>query len=162
MNSTLFRFAILPGFILFVVTAIRTPLQVYYPDHPVTPFFTSVVPMFAMTVLWPILLLRRGVSYKQFVAVMLVLLAILRFPVALSYALAWHYQWTEPDGEPVRYIRDMYEADPNISPDMSAIFPFLGTFLFPLVVCTLIGSLIWLIAWAIAFRGKRPLGAAAT
>ena len=142
------RYVLIPAYILAVVTAIRTPLQITAPDHPVTPWVTSVGFMFLMFFLWPILLRREGLRYMEFLKVHLAMIFLVRLPVAAAYGMAFAFGWTEPSGEPVRYIRDF---GPEFGPAAATL---VAQFV-PMVIGTVVSTVIWTIAWAITYRTEQ-------
>lgn len=146
-QKNLIHFVLIPAYVLAVVTAIRTPLQILAPDHGMTKAFSSVTLAFVMALLWPILLQRQGLTYGGFLKVFLSMLFLARVPVAAAYGMAIAFQWTEPSGAPVRYIRDF--------DGWSAVPAALAAQFAPMVFGTIIGTVIWTITWAIAYRGKR-------
>lgn len=152
-QKNLLHFVFIPAYVLTLITAIRTPLQVLAPDHSITPMFSAVVPMFAMFLLWPILLRKQGLTFGQFLKVHLLALFLVRLPVAAAYGMAIHFQWTEPSGEPVRYITD-FDGAGALTGALMAQFA-------PMVFGVVIGVVVWSIHWALAYRGKQSWGGVA-
>lgn len=163
MSPIVKKFVVLPAVVLAVVTAVRAWLQVNHPHHAITPLLSVVVVHFLMAIVYAPLLLRRGLSYPRFVGVLASAILLVRLPIAIVYGLAWANHWTEAGTDtPVRYIRDFLPPNsPSLPADAHALVVFAMALLFPVVVMVVLGSISWLISWAVAFRGKRPLGAAA-
>jgi hypothetical protein len=154
VKQALLRFALIPGLVLPVVTLVRAQLEVRAPAAPITWWVSSTGPTLLLLLVWPALLLRRGMSLGGALVVMFVLLLLARLPISAVYALAWNGHWTVAGTDrPVRYVAQSQSMFAGVG----GFAVFWRTLVGPVVVGTVVSLLVWFVAWRVAFRGKRPL-----
>jgi hypothetical protein len=154
MSPLILRFGIVPGLALLPLTLLRVWLELRHPDSPAVKFASVTVAANLFILFAAILLLRRGISFPRFLAAMATFTLVARLPIAIAYAMAWSQQWTTPDGAPVRYVQDLLTL--KVEPGTSAALVFAANLGIGFVFNMVFATLVWFIAWAIAFRGKRP------
>lgn len=150
------RFAVLPAALLLVVTCARSYLEIHHPEQ--ANLVSAMTLLIAMNLVWPAIFLAKGATFAQFLKVNLLLIVLVRAPIAAMYALAFAGQWkVEGTGEFVRYIVQFtdgkqgfklaLDTNPAIIFAVSLVFSTLFHLVQTLVAYTL--------TWAVAFRSKR-------
>ncbi len=154
------RFGLVPGLILLPLTVLRAWLEVNHPDAAAM----KVLSVFALGALWiilsSILMLRAGHSLWSMIKTAAVFAFIYRGAIAAAYALAWAYRWKTPSGGPTRYEVQLREF--KMPEDASPWLVLVFNWVMPALIHVAFAALVWFIAWAIAFRARRPAVAAAT
>ena len=153
MRPFLVPLVLVPAVLLLVVTVVRAWLEVNAPDT--AKFVSANVLSLVWLVAAPIVLLRRGASLGVGIGVAALFLLLFRLPVGIVYGLAIGQGWTVAEtGEPVRYV---VQAEADIGADPSPWIAVAANTLMPVAFGLVPFLVVWIVAWAIAFRGARPL-----
>ena len=131
-------------------------MEIHHPER--ANLVSAMAPLIPMNLIWPAIFLSKGASFSQFIKVNLLLIVLVRAPIALMYALAFAGKWTvEGTQEYVRYIVQFTDGKqgPKFPLDTHPAVIFLVSVFFSTVMHTVMTLVSYTLTWLVAFRSKR-------
>ncbi len=150
------RFAVLPAAVLLVITCARSYLEIHHPEH--ANMVSAMTLLIAMNLVWPAIFLAKNATFGQFLKVNLLLILLVRAPIAAMYGLAFAGQWkVEGTGEFVRYIVQFTDGKqgPKLALDTNPFIIFAVSLFFSTLVHLVMTLVAYALTWAGAFKSKR-------